>query len=108
MHVNQEVTPTFARLPDVIDEVYSSLGGDDTNLGKQMSKVMLMYYSTSLLWALLLDIKAKRGNTNLTFTEIEFLKSIMSQEYNVPQPIYLFLKGIGEVKDPTGKTVHLF
>lgn len=108
LHVNQEVTPIFARLPDVIDEVYSSLGGDDTNLGKQMSKVMLMYYSTSLLWALLLDIKAKRGNTNLTFTEIEFLKSIMSQEYNVPQPIYLFLKGIGEVKDPTGKTVHLF
>lgn len=31
----------------------------------------------------------------------------MSQEYNVPQPIYLFLKGIGEVKGPTGKTVHL-
>lgn len=44
LHVNQEVTPIFARLPDVIDEVYSSLGGDDTNLGKQISKGMLMYY----------------------------------------------------------------
>ncbi|KAJ8728514.1 hypothetical protein PYW07_006210 [Mythimna separata] len=31
----------------------------------------------------------------------------MQQDYNVPQPIYLFLKEIGEVKDVTGKTVHL-
>lgn len=72
-----------------------------------MSKVMLMYYSTSLLWTRPLDIKAKRGNTNLTFTEQEFLKSMMIQDYNVPQPIYLFLKGIGEVKDPRGETIHL-
>lgn len=55
----------------------------------------------------MLNIKAKLGNTKLTFEELEFCKAIMQHEYNVPQPIYLFLNGIGEVKDPTGKTVYL-
>lgn len=68
---------------------------------------MLMYFSTAMLWSRLLDIKAKRGNTNLTFEELEFCKAVMQHEYNIPQPIYLFLKGIGEVKDPTGKTVQI-
>lgn len=38
---------------------------------------MLMYYTTAMLWARLLDIKAKRGNTNLTFQELEFYKAVM-------------------------------
>nr|XP_046478694.1 uncharacterized protein LOC124217327 [Neodiprion pinetum] len=60
-----------------------------------------------MLWARLLDIKAKRGNTNLSFEELEFCKAVMQHDYNIPQPIYLFLQGVGEVKDPTGKTVYL-
>lgn len=107
LQVNQEITPSFARLPEIVDEVYSSIGGDDQNLNKQMTKGMLMYYSTAMLWTRLLNIKAKRGNTNLSFEELEFCKAIQQQEYNIPQPIYLFLKGIGEVKDATGKTVYL-
>lgn len=107
LDVNQEVTPSFGRLPEIVDEVYSSIGGDDQSLNKQLTKGMLMYYSSALLWARLLDVKSKRGNTTLTTTEQEFCKSIMAHEYNVPQPIYLFLRGIGEVKDATGKTVYL-
>ncbi|CAH2088465.1 unnamed protein product [Euphydryas editha] len=105
--VNQDVQPTFARLPEIVEEVYSSIGGDDQSLNKQMTKGMLMYYTTAMLWARLLDIKAKRGNANLTFEELEFCKAIMQHEYNIPQPIYLFLKGIGEIKDVTGKTIYL-
>lgn len=107
LNVNQEITPSFARLPEIVDEVYASIGGDDTSLNKQLSKGMLSYYSTAMLWARLLDIKAKRGDTALAYEEQEFLKSIMGHEYNIPQPIYLFLKGVGEVKDATGKTLHL-
>lgn len=107
INVNQEIMPSFARLPEIVDEVFTSIGGDDNNLSKQMSKGMLSYYSTAMLWARLLDIKAKRGDTALSFGEQEFLKSISGHEYNIPQPIYLFLKGVGEVKDATGKTVHL-
>ncbi|CAG4946966.1 unnamed protein product [Colias eurytheme] len=107
LNVNQEITQNFGRLPEVVEEVYSAIGGDEQSLNKQMTKGMLMYYSTAMLWARLLDIKAKRGNANLSYEEIEFCKSIMQHEFNIPQPIYLFLKGIGEVKDPTGKTVFL-
>lgn len=110
LHVNQklqDISPTFGRLPDLVEEVYASIGGDDKNLYKQMTKGMLMYYSTAMLWARLLDIKAKRGNTNMTFEEFEFCNSIMQHEYNIPEPICLFLKGIGDFKDVTGKTVKL-
>ncbi|CAG4969751.1 unnamed protein product [Colias eurytheme] len=105
--VNQELSPTFGRLPDIVEEVYSAIGGDDKNFNKQMTKNMLMYYTTAILWSRLLEIKAKRGNANLTFKELEYCKFMTSQEFNIPQPLYLFLKGIGEVKDATGKTVSL-
>ncbi|CAB3248771.1 unnamed protein product [Arctia plantaginis] len=107
LQINQETSPTFGRLPDIVEEVYSALGGDDKNVNKQMTKSMLIYYTTAILWTRLLDIKAKRGNANLPFEEIEFCKAMETQEYNIPQPLYLFLKGIGEVKDLTGKTVSL-
>lgn len=107
LDVRQEISPSFGRLPEIVEEVYSAISGDDLSLNKQMTKGMLMYYTTAILWARLLDIKAKRGNTNLTFTEQEFCKCVNTQEFNIPQPLYLFLKGIGEVRDPTGKTVHL-
>lgn len=108
LHVNhQEIIPSFARLPDIVEEVYSAIGGDDKDLNKRMTKSMLMYYTTAIFWARLLDIKAKRGNANLTFEEIEFCKAMAIQDYNIPQPLYLFSKGIGEVKDATGKTVRL-
>lgn len=55
----------------------------------------------------MLDIKAKRGNTNLSFEELEFCKSVIQHDYNIPHSLYLFLKGIGEVKDATIKTVFL-
>lgn len=107
INVKQELTPSFARLLEIVDEIYCSIGGDDRNLNKQMTKGMLMYYSTAMLWSRLLDLKAKRGSTNLTFQELEYCRAVVRHEYNIPQPIYQFLKGIGEVKDPMGKTVHL-
>lgn len=79
LNLNQEITPTYERLPEIA-KVYSSIGGDDTNLNKQMSKGILMYYSTALLWTRLLDNK-----TNLSFVEQEFIRAMMTQEYNVPQ-----------------------
>lgn len=107
LQVDQSISPNFSKLADVTEEVYASIGGDDKNLNKQLTKEMDMYYHVSLLWARLLDIKSKRGNANLNFEEQEYLKSMLAHEYNVPQPIYLFLKATGEVKNATGKTVSL-
>lgn len=107
LDVNMEHTPTLARLPAIVEEVYSSIGGDDKNRGKSLTKEMMMYYTTALVWARLLDIKAKRGNANLSFEETEYCKLMFASEYNIPQPIYLMLKGLGHVKDKTGKTIFL-
>lgn len=67
-----------------------------------MTKGMLMYYSTVMLWSRLLDMKAKRGNTTFSFHELKYCKAVMQHKYDIPLPIYLFLKGIGEVKDEIG------
>lgn len=107
LEVNLEHTPTLARLPEIVEEVFASIGGDDKNRNKCLTREMLMYYTTALTWARLLDIKVKRGNTNLTYEEIEYNKLMLDQEVNVPQPIYLMLKGLGHVKDMTGKTIYL-
>lgn len=107
LQVDQSISPNFSKLADRTEEVYASIGGDDKNLNKQLTKEMVMYYHTSLLWARLLDTKSKRGNANLNFEEQEYLKAMLAHDYNVPQRIYPFLKGIGEVKDATGKIVNL-
>lgn len=44
LNVNQEITPSYARLPEIVEKVYSSIGGDDQNLNKQMTKGMLMQH----------------------------------------------------------------
>lgn len=32
LHVNQEISPSFGRLPDIVEEVFASIGGDNKNL----------------------------------------------------------------------------
>lgn len=66
-----------------------------------------MYYATALLWARLIDVKAKNARVQLTPTEVDFLASFKEKEFNVPYPIAAFLCSIGNYKDKTGKTVFL-
>lgn len=105
--VNEEFTPTFSRLPDIVSEVHSCLTGDDYNIGKNLTKEMLNYYASTLLWGRLLDIKRKRCYSSLSETELKLLQAISEQEWNVPQPLYLYYRSIGHVRDKTGKTVFL-
>ncbi|GBP00583.1 hypothetical protein EVAR_76878_1 [Eumeta japonica] len=49
----------------------------------------------------------KNQKRALSFTEQEFLKVFEQQEWNIPQPLFLYLKAVGNVKDKTGKQLHL-
>ncbi|CAH1960721.1 unnamed protein product [Acanthoscelides obtectus] len=58
--VEEEVSPNYSRLPEIITEVLANLRADDKSLDKAMTKEMLYYLSATVLWARLLEIKAKR------------------------------------------------
>lgn len=49
LQVDQEISPNFSKLVDLTEEVYASIGGDDKNLNKQITKGMLMFYNTTLI-----------------------------------------------------------
>ena len=101
------MTPLYARLPKISDEVYAELLPDDSQMPKKLTREWLRYYSTALLWGRLIDIKARRNHVKLTQTEREFQERIQAQDWNMPQPLYLFLRGIGHVRDPRGQTIWL-
>lgn len=100
--VMEEMSPSFARLPDIVEATIAQMAPDCPTLNKNLNKEMLMYYSTALLWARLLSVKDKNQRSTLTHTEQDYLRSL-STELNVPQTIYLFLQAVGNCKDRTGK-----
>ncbi|UPT53746.1 MAG: hypothetical protein 4 [Bactrocera dorsalis orbivirus isolate Bt] len=107
LNVNLEFQNSYANLDNVVSEVYTALGTDDKSLQKGMSREMLMYYATTLLWTRLMQIKAQRANSDLAEQERDLLRLLADAELNVPQPIYLYLKAIGSVRDKTGKEIFL-
>lgn len=75
-------------------------------MDKMLSKEMLMYYSTALLWGRIIEIKAKQSRRALSTEEKEIRKALSSQALNLPKPLYLFIKSIGDVTDKMGKTTE--
>lgn len=106
LRTEEEVTPTLARLPNIVEETHANMRAENFNIEKQLTKEMLYYYSTAILWARVLDIKSKRGHM-LTEAELQYLKLFSDQTLNVPQPIYAFIKALGNIQDKTGKELFL-
>jgi len=107
LDVTEEIAPSFARTPEINMETCLNLAADDKNIQKNVSLEMFNYYTTAVVWARLLDIKAKRAKISLTTTELEYLKLMSSSELNLPQPLYVYVKAIGHTKDCTGKSIWL-
>ncbi len=102
-----EHTPSYARLPEITRAVYTHMMAEDDQITKKLVPEMIHYYSTALLWTRLLDIKAKRATSVLTDTEREYRRCFVKSELHVPQPLYLFLRGIGHVAEKCGKLIYL-
>lgn len=107
LNVRETFRPSFSRLQSVVEETVSAITPDDTGINKSLTKEMCMYYATAHLWARLLSVKNKNQITALTPVELQFLQTMESSELNLPQPIYLMIKAIGNVKDKTGKIIFL-
>ena len=98
-------TPTYARLPSVAQEVYSNLPTDDGSINKKLTTGMVNYYATTLLWARSIHLKAKRAQTPLSQTELDFKRYFTETEFNVPQPLAVYLRSIDNTTDERKKGV---
>lgn len=78
---------------------------DDPNLSKSWSRETFDYYSTALLWLRIVNLKL-RNNQDLTQLEESLLQVSSNLTFNVPEPIRLYLMGIGNVVSKTGQ--HLY
>jgi hypothetical protein len=74
----------------------------DRQLAREMS-----YYTTALLQLRPLDVKAKQGDEYLTSAEMDIRKATSDDEFNVPQPLIIYLNEIGTYWDKMGKETRL-
>ncbi len=87
--------------------MYLFMLGDNDRLNRKLTTEMLNYHSTALLWARLLDLKARRGTASLTEAERLYHRFFTERDVSIPQPIHAYLRAIGNIKDARGKRIHL-
>lgn len=75
-----EFFPNCARLFDLTRLVYMQMLADDDTLNRKVKLEMLNYYVFSMLWARMIDIKAKRAHSVLTETERNLRTYITDRE----------------------------
>lgn len=97
----------YVKLPAIAAEVYDAYRTDEKQLERVIVREEIAYYATAMLWLKLLDIKAKQGNEALTSAEKDIRKATYDEEFNIPQPIYAYLKEIGAYTDQMGKETEL-
>jgi hypothetical protein len=105
--IQDNFATNFSKLPLIATEVYQSYQPDVKLLDKELVKEELVYYSTALLWLKLIDVKAKQGRQSLTGEEKDIRKATRDVEFNVPQPLFVYLSQIGNVTDRMGKETEL-
>lgn len=103
----QNFKANYAKLPAIAAEVYDGYRADEKQLERVIVREEISYYATAMLWLKLLDVKAKQANTALTSAEKDVRKATHDEEFNIPQPIYAYLKEIGSYTDQMGKETEL-
>lgn len=97
--------PTLASSNELSRNTFQNLLIDDANLNKQWTPEVFDYYSTCMLWLRIVHLKAKNQQP-LTPAEETLLTMTSSMSFNLPEPLRLYLSGIGNTMTKTGQ--HLY
>jgi hypothetical protein len=65
----EQFSTSYARLPEIAVETYNQYSIDETQMERVLVKEDLPYYATGLLWAKLIDVKAKQSQESLSREE---------------------------------------
>lgn len=103
--------------PSIESSLVSHLLQNGRDLGsfipycKQLDRLLaeqeFIYYATGLFWLRNLEIKAKQGRTALTSAEKDIRKETQADQFNVPQPLQIYLSQIGDLTDAGGKRTEI-
>lgn len=99
-----EFMPSCVGLIPATNDAWIELTVDEPQIEKQMLLEGFRYYSTSMLWLKILQL-TKANSEPLTEDELRMWSICESTAFNVPEPIYLYLKGLGTIEADTGQTL---
>lgn len=103
----QSFETNLSRLVSLAVQAFHRYTIEDTQIDRKLLKEEFAYYSVTLAWLRLLDIKLKQQQTALTSTEKALLKAVEDIDFSVPKPIALFISQIGNVIDKMDKESNL-
>lgn len=103
----QSFAANYSKLVDIAQETYDAYRVDEKQLDRVLAREEVSYYSTALLHLKLIETKAKQGDQHLTSTEKDIRKATADEVFNVPQPLFTYLKEIGTYTDKMGKETRL-
>lgn len=99
------VQPNFIGLIPLVNDMWLEMRVDETQIDKQMTIEGIRYYATVLLWIRMISLK-RANNILLTDNEQQLLDMVESTTFNIPEPVYLYLKAVGTIQTTsTGQTL---
>ena len=107
----EEVNPTvrfnncYASLLRLTPELMMIYQSQNSKLGYSLTQEMLNYYVTGLLWVRLIDVR-RLGHRVLTQNEVRVLRLVEDVPYEIPEPVYVYHKAIGQIVTMPGQ--HLY
>lgn len=103
----QSFCANYAKLVDIAVETYDAMRVDEKQIDRVIAREEVSYYATAMLQLKLIETKAKQGDRSLTSAEKVIRKATSDEVFNVPQPIFTYLKEIGTYTDKMGKETRL-
>lgn len=98
-------TPSCAGIIPIVNDMWMEMRVDEQQIDKQMLVEGLRYYSTAILWLRMIQLK-RGNNVILTAEEQQLLDICGGTNFNVPEPIYLYIKALGTIQTTsTGQTL---
>lgn len=94
----------YSQFNELVRASYDAATTFDRGLRKYVSFSMYQYYNTILLWKRLFDIVSSRGHRTVEALDIN---AILNIDLVVPQDVNLYLSGMGDLHDPSGREFHL-
>lgn len=98
-------TPAATALCEIARSMTSEMMTDDTSLQRVFVPEYMSYYSVAMYWCRIVTLKM-RNSQPLTLEEQDLLQLIQYVNFNIPEPLMLALRSVGNVVTRTGQ--HLY
>lgn len=98
-------TPSCVGVIPIVNNMWMEYRADDNQIDKTITVEGVRYYATGLLWCRIAQLK-RANQLNMTEQEQQLLDMCDSTEFNVPSPLAIYLKALGEIQtSTTGQTL---